>query len=127
MEKHNTVRETVNSGQAKGVKGSAFEKAADFTFFITPQMMLRIFPLALLLALLFAVYIYAQHHAARMQKERETLKKEIKELRAEYITIKSDLMDKSKQSEIVNKLEPLGVKELKTPPAKITEENLGKK
>jgi len=57
--------------------------------------------------------------AERMVRRINTLEKDIKELRWEYMTIKSDLMLNSKQSELAKKLEPIGIKELTAPPKKI--------
>ena len=44
------------------------------------------------------------------------MKKELNELRSEYITVKSSLMKKSNQSEVAKELETEGIKELRTPP-----------
>jgi hypothetical protein len=51
----------------------------------------------------------------------DTLNREIKELRSEYISILSELMSESKQSAVAAKLDTLGIKELTTPPFKITQ------
>jgi len=44
---------------------------------------------------------------------------ELKELRSEYITLKSDLNYKSKQSQVAQATEILGIKESTIPPTKI--------
>lgn len=108
-------------------KGGAFDKAADFTFFISKETLVKMLPFFILVFAMLTFYIFIQHRAVRMQREKEGLKRELKELRAEFITLKSDLMEKSRQSEIVNKLSPIGVKELKTPPLKIEIKTNGKK
>ena len=46
----------------------------------------------------------------------DELKKEINELRSEYISVKSNLMKKSNPSEVSKRLETEGLKELTTPP-----------
>lgn len=102
-------------------------KAADFTFFISKEMLVKLLPFFIMVFMMLVFYIFIQHRAVKMQREKEGLKRELKELRAEFITLKSDLMEKSRQSEIVNKLEPIGVKELKTPPLKIEIKANGKK
>ena len=45
------------------------------------------------------------------------ISKEVKELQYEYKTLKSEVMFRSKQSELANAVAPLGLKELVTPPA----------
>lgn len=64
-------------------------------------------------------YIYNQMHAIKALRKKDGLNKEVKELKAEYISIQKDLREKSKQSEITKKLEPTGVKELTKPPIKL--------
>ena len=44
---------------------------------------------------------------------------EVEDLRADYTTLKADLMFSSKQSEVARKVKPLGLKESLTPPYKI--------
>ena len=107
--------------------GGTFDKAADFTFFISKEMLLKLLPFFIMITMMLIFYIFIQHRAVKMQREKESLKGELKELRAEFITLKSDLVEKSRQSEIVNKLMPIGVKELKTPPLKIEIKTNGKK
>jgi len=40
-------------------------------------------------------------------------------LRSEYISVKSDLMFKSRQSQVAKEVLPLGIKQLDVPPKKI--------
>ncbi|MCS6975318.1 MAG: FtsL-like putative cell division protein, partial [Cyclobacteriaceae bacterium] len=47
------------------------------------------------------------------------LQAEVEDLRADYITAKSELMYASKQSEVARKVAPLGLKESLVPPFKI--------
>jgi mRNA-degrading endonuclease RelE of RelBE toxin-antitoxin system len=70
--------------------------------------------------LLLLLHIYNVHTTERIIRKTDKLNKEIKELRSEYITILSELMSESKQSTVADKLDTLGIKELTTPPIKIT-------
>jgi len=72
------------------------------------------------LIFLALIYIYNTHHAEKLIIQSDKVEDEIKELRAEYLTIKSELEYKSKQSQIADKLADRGIKELRTPPFKIT-------
>ena len=55
----------------------------------------------------------------RLNRSISTRKQEVKEARWEYMTIKSDLMFRSKQSEIAKLLTPRGINELVVPPQTI--------
>jgi hypothetical protein len=52
-------------------------------------------------------------------REIDALSNELKELRSEYIATKSELMFKSKQSQVAKLVDPLGIKESLYPPVKI--------
>lgn len=73
----------------------------------------------LFLAVLAVVYIYNGHYAENTIKDINRTAKELKELQYEYKTVKGELMMRGKQSELARAVEPLGLKELKTPPVKI--------
>jgi len=47
---------------------------------------------------------------------------EVEDLRADYTTLKSDLMFSSKQSEVAKKVNAFGLKESLTPPYKVVVE-----
>jgi cell division protein FtsL len=79
----------------------------------------RNIPFFLFLSLLAVVYIYNGHYAEKTIKNINRTARELKELQYEYKTVKSELMFKSKQSEVVKAVEPLGLKVLLQPPAKI--------
>lgn len=68
---------------------------------------------------IFIFHIYNSHKAVRLVRERELLKKEIKELKWEHISIKSDMLQKSMLSDIEIHADSLGLKSLQTPPYKI--------
>jgi hypothetical protein len=99
---------------------SAMQKMANFDFNISKEWMARQIPFALFIIMLLLIHIYNVHTTERIIRKTDTLNKEIKELRSEYITILSDLMSESKQSTVAKKLDTLGIKELISPPIKIT-------
>jgi hypothetical protein len=70
---------------------------------------------------LLAFYIGNRFHAEKITRESTRLQREVKDLRAEALSISADLMYISRQSE-VNRLvkeKGLGLEELETPPYKI--------
>ncbi|HEX5654133.1 MAG TPA: FtsL-like putative cell division protein [Chitinophagaceae bacterium] len=69
-------------------------------------------PFFLFLALLAVVYIYNGHNADKTIRSINRTAKEVKELQWEYKTVKSEVMFRSKQSELAKAVEPLGLKEL---------------
>ncbi|WP_232516320.1 FtsL-like putative cell division protein [Chitinophaga caeni] len=76
-------------------------------------------PFLLFLAALALVYIANSHLAEKKIRRINKLGKEVKELKWEYLNVKSKLMFQSKMSEVSKAVEPLGLKELSTPPQKI--------
>jgi len=80
------------------------------------QSIVKQVPFFLFLAVLAVAYIYNGHLADKTIRNINTVAKEVKELQYEYKTVKSEVMFRSKQSELVKAVEPLGLKELATTP-----------
>ena len=70
----------------------------------------------LFLAALAVIYIYNGHYADKVVRDINRTNKELKELQYEYKTLKSEVMFRSKQSELARAVEPFGLKELTLPP-----------
>ena len=70
----------------------------------------------LFLAALAIVYIYNGHYADKISRDITRTDKEVKELQYEYKTLKSEVMFRSKQSELARAVAPFGLKELTRPP-----------
>ncbi len=87
--------------------------------FLTRDRVIRLLPFLLFLTLLAVIYISNVFYGERIQRESMRTRQELKELRYEYVTSKSDLMFKSKQSEVAKELKNTGVIESTTPPVKI--------
>lgn len=101
-------------------KPSKIVKAAEYSFFLDRDNLRRLFPMVFLVAGLCMFYIYNAHYAQKIVRKTDDVKDEIKELRAQYITITSDLMSDSKLSEVSKKPELQHLQVLRTPPYKIT-------
>ncbi len=76
-------------------------------------------PLVLLVAILGLFHVSNTHLAESKIRKINNMEQEIKELRWLYMTSKSDLMYKSKQSEVAKMVKDQGLKELVSPPFKI--------
>ncbi len=71
------------------------------------------------LTFLTIVYIANAHYAEKKLREIQSLRQEIRQSRFNYMSIKSNLMYKCKQSEIAIMTEPMGLRELTLKPQKI--------
>lgn len=91
---------------------------------LTREKVLGHLPYVLYISLLALIYIANGFLAEGNVRRLNTVGNEMKELRSEYITIKSDLMYKSKQSELARIIEQkgLGLRESYQPPYKIYRE-----
>jgi len=76
-------------------------------------------PFIIFLVGLAMLHIANNHNAENKIRSIERMEKELKEDRWEYMSTKSDLMLKSRQSEVAKIMEPIGIMELRTPPQKI--------
>ena len=88
---------------------------------LTKEETVQHLPYLLFLTLLALIYITNGYYAEATVRGLNKADNELKELRSEYITTKSDLMYKSKQSEVAKMLEArgIGLKETLEPPKKI--------
>lgn len=94
-----------------------------FSFFdgtiLTREKVLKTLPFLFFLTILAVIYITNSYYAERTIRNIEKIKNELKELRTEHISVKSEIMFRSKQSEIAVKLIQFGIKESVVPPVKI--------
>lgn len=80
------------------------------------QWIVKNLPFFLFLAVLAILYIYNGHYSDTTIKNINRTSNELKELQYEYKSIKSEVMLRSKQSELAKAVAPLGLKELREPP-----------
>lgn len=87
--------------------------------FLTRNSVIKSLPFLFYIAFLAILYIGNSFYAEKKVMQIEKIKKELKELRSESISVKSNLMYVSKQSEVIKRVGPYGVKESLIPPYKI--------
>src|SRR3954471_20155699 len=92
------------------------EKVYRWKRLLNYQSVVKQIPFFLFLAGLAVVYIYNGHHADKLAREITKTTRELKELEYEYKTVKGDVLFRSKQSELVKAVAPLGLKELEAAP-----------
>ncbi len=95
----------------------------DWKKLVSHKWVVKNIPFFLFLTILAVLYIYNGHHADKQILKINTTEKKIKELEYEYKTIKSDVIFRSKASELIKVVEPLGLKELTQPPVLLGEAN----
>lgn len=87
--------------------------------FLTKDNVVNNIPYLLFLFGIGIFYIGNSHFAEKSVIQAETLNRELKELRSEFISTRSELMFVSKQSEVAKAVEPMGIYESVVPPKKI--------
>lgn len=80
-------------------------------------------PKILFVMVLGLLYISNTHYAEKTVRRIDHVQSEVEDLRADYTTLKSDLMFASKQSEVARKVKALGLKESLKPPTKVIAED----
>jgi hypothetical protein len=101
--------------------GNIFQTVLAGTF-LTRENFIRSIPFLFFLAFLGLLYIANTYYAEKTVRAIDRTKRDLKELRYEHITAKSELMYLSKQSEVVRRLEGTGLKPSVAPPVKVIKE-----
>ncbi len=91
----------------------------DWKRLLSYKWVVKNIPFFLFLSALAVLYIYNGHFSDRLIKKISTTEKHIKELEYEYKTVKSEVIYRSKASELAKAVEPMGLKELVKPPVVI--------
>jgi len=92
------------------------ESRSDWKRLLNYRWLLKHFRFFLFLSALAVAYIYNGHYADKTVRNINVVSKQLDELNYEYKTLKSEVMFRSKQSELARAVEPLGLKELVTSP-----------
>lgn len=90
--------------------------------FLTKENVLNNVPFMGFLFLLAILYISNSYYAEKNLRDSAKLNKELKELKSEFISTRSELMFVSKQSEVARAVNPIGLYESVAPPKKIVVE-----
>ncbi len=117
MEKPPVVTKPTKPGK-KGVLAKGLSKIFGGAFLSDDRTTQHI-PFILFLALIAILYIANGYYADDKIREVNKVSNQIKELRTEFISSKSDLMFISKQSQVAASVDTLGLKEPVVAPLKI--------
>jgi hypothetical protein len=109
------------SGSASSGSGmfSRLEKKLKLESHFEEGFPVQYLPKIMFVMLLSILYISNTHYAEKTVRQINHVQAEVEDYRADYTTLKADLMFASKQSEVARKVEPLGLTESLTPPFKI--------
>jgi cell division protein FtsL len=88
----------------------------DFKKFFSHKWVVRNIPFFLFLSFLAVIFIFNGHYADKLSRKIATTEKHIKEMEYEFKTLKSEVIFRSKASELAKAVAPLGLKELVKPP-----------
>ncbi len=80
------------------------------------KWLVRNFPFFLFLSVLAVIYIYNGHYADKTVRNINRESALLKELQYEYKTLKSEVMFRTKQSELIKEVKASGLEEMIRPP-----------
>jgi len=98
--------------KSNGLSGEKFELKKYFNY----TTIVKNIPFILFLSTLAICYIYNGHYSDKLTRKIGESEKNVKELQFEFKTLKSEVIFRSKESELLKVVEPIGLKELKEPP-----------
>lgn len=98
---------------------SGLEKKLKLESYFEEGFPVKYLPKIVFAVVLSLIYISNTHHAEKTIRKINHLQTEVEDLRADYTTLKSDLMFSSKQSEVARRVKALGLKESLNPPFKV--------
>ena len=113
-------KEVVENKSVRKVKSARkFLKFFNVGGFLHRDNVVKALPFIFFLTVIAMIYISNAYYAERTIREIDKTTKQLKELRSEYISTKSELMFKSKQSEVAKEVGVMQIKESVVPPKKI--------
>lgn len=98
---------------------SSIEKRLKLETYFEEGFPVQYLPKILFVLVLGLIYIGNTHHAEKTVREINRAQSDVEDLRADYTTLKADVMFASKQSEVARRVKELGLKESLNPPFKI--------
>lgn len=90
---------------------------------IGASIVLKNLPFVLFLSFLTIIYIANTHYAEKQVRQIQTLQKDVKELKRQYNSLKSEIMYKSRLAEIGEEVETLGLRKTAGRVKRITQED----
>jgi hypothetical protein len=107
-----------SKGFAKGIF-SGIERRLKLENYFEEGFPVKYLPKILFVMAIGLIYISNTHYAEKTVRRINNIQAEVEDLRADYTTLKSDLMFASKQSEVAKKVKAFELKESLKPPFKV--------
>lgn len=101
---------------------SAIERKFKLESYFEEGFPVHYLPRIFFVMVLALIYIGNTHYAEHTVRKINQIQVEVEDLRADYTTLKADLMFGSKQSEVARKVKAFGLKESLIPPYKVVVE-----
>jgi hypothetical protein len=98
---------------------SGLEKHVKLETYFEEGFPVKYLPKILFVLMLSLIYIGNTHYSEKTIRKINKTHTEVEDIRADYTTLKADLMFASKQSEVARRVKSLGLKESIKPPYKI--------
>lgn len=121
-ENKHRIRPAKKSSSGKGMF-SSLEQRLKLEYYFEDGFPVKYLPKILFVMALGLIYISNTHYAEKTVRRISAMQAEVEDLRADYTTLKADLMFASKQSEVARKVSDMGLKESLKPPYKVVVEN----
>lgn len=102
-------------------KGDLSKEKFELRKYINYANIVKNIPFILFLSVLAIAYIYNGHYSDKLTRKIGETEKNVRELEYEYKTIKSEVIFRSKASELLKVVEPIGLKEVKSAPTLLTD------
>lgn len=98
---------------------SGFEKRLKLESYFEEGFPVQYLPKILFVVFLSLLYISNTHYADKATRAIDKAQTEVEDLRADFTTLKADVMFASKQSEVARRVKSMGLEESLKPPFKI--------
>ena|SRR6478735_355730 len=112
------VKPVQSSGNGTSIF-SGMEKKMKLETYFEEGFPVQYLPKIMFVMLLGLLYIGNTHYAEKTTRAIDRAQTEVEDLRADYTTLKADVMFASKQSEVARRVKELGLKESLRPPYKV--------
>lgn len=114
----NEVRVKPSQGNGSSLF-SGLEKRLKLESYFEDGFPVQYLPKILFVTFLSLLYISNTHYAEKATRQIDRTQTEVEDLRADYTTLKADVMFASKQSEVARRVKELGLNESSNPPYKV--------
>ena len=114
-------RSKENRGEGNSIF-SGLEKRIRLESYFEEGFPVKYLPKILFVLMLSLIYISNTHYSEKTLRKINQTQTDLEDIRADYTTLKADLMFASKQSEVARRVKALGLKESSNPPYKIVVE-----